>query len=99
MDFFKSDYSWSEILWVQPEGDAYIILAHQYIAASLNVDNGASTTPEVDMALSMAYAWFHVDGYGYLPGIPPSSELGQMFVSNSGTLPITMRASLAPATA
>jgi hypothetical protein len=35
-------------------GDAYLILAHQYIAAKLNVASGASTTTEVDNALAAA---------------------------------------------
>lgn len=46
-----------QLLNVAPSGgNAYLILAHQYIAASLNVAKGATTTPEVDTALSQAQA-------------------------------------------
>ncbi len=82
MPFFTSTYYWNEILWVPPEGDAYIILAHQYIAAYLNVLNGASTTEEVDAALLAALGWFTA----YDPGVSPSSDAGQIAVSLSQTL-------------
>ena len=44
--------SWLDILETPPMGDAWYILAHQWIAASLNVASGASTTPDVDQALA-----------------------------------------------
>lgn len=41
-----------QILKANPSGgDAYLILAHQYIAAKLNAASGASSTDEVDLAL------------------------------------------------
>lgn len=43
---------WLDILQTPAAGDAWYILAHQWIAASLNVASGASTTPEVDQALA-----------------------------------------------
>jgi hypothetical protein len=51
---------WLDILHTSPKGDAWLILAHQYIAAQLNVSSGASTTAEVDAAMSSAA--------GYLDG-------------------------------
>jgi hypothetical protein len=62
-DFFKakknSDYwTWYESLWKEPKGNPYWILAHAYIAARLNILNGASTTPEVDAALVWATNFF-----------------------------------------
>lgn len=44
--------TWYEILWTQPRGDAWTILAHQWIGATLNVANGASSTAAVDGALA-----------------------------------------------
>ena len=39
--FFNSGKSWYEALWTQPKGgEAYFILAHAYIAAALNFENG-----------------------------------------------------------
>ncbi len=81
-DFFTSGYSWYEALWVSPAGDAYWILAHQHIAAYLNVLNGASTPTEVEAALLAAFTWFSA----YSPGVSPSSDNGQLAVSLSETL-------------
>ena len=53
--FFSSGKSWYQVLWTAPKkGDAYFILAHQYIAARLNILNGASPTSEVNSALAFA---------------------------------------------
>jgi hypothetical protein len=54
--------SWLDILHTEPEGDAWLILAHQYIAASLNVASGASTTAEVDAALASAAEYLDACG-------------------------------------
>jgi len=45
-------------LWTSPQGSAYYILAHAYIAAQLNILNGASTTPAVDSAMAAAHVFF-----------------------------------------
>jgi hypothetical protein len=45
------------ILRRQPRGDAWVILAHQYIAARLNEASGASTPSSVDEALADAQAF------------------------------------------
>jgi hypothetical protein len=52
--FFLSGQSYYDVLWTNPEGNAYYILAHAYIAAQLNLLNGASAPAEVDVALAMA---------------------------------------------
>jgi hypothetical protein len=50
--FFSSGLSVYEILWTPPSGgNAYVILAHAYIAAALNESNGASVPEDVDDAL------------------------------------------------
>lgn len=56
--FFLSGKSYYSVLWTPPQGNAYYILAHAYIATELNKLNGASTTAEVDAAFSKAIAWF-----------------------------------------
>ncbi len=43
-DFFWSGQTYYEVLWTEPQGDAYYILAHAYIAAQLNFLNGADPT-------------------------------------------------------
>lgn len=57
--FYLSGQSYYQVLWTSPSGgQAYYILAHQFIAAQLNVLNGASTTPTVDAALAWAEGFF-----------------------------------------
>jgi hypothetical protein len=40
--FFYSGRSYYNVMWTSPAGNAYYILAHQYIAAKLNQLNGAN---------------------------------------------------------
>lgn len=56
--FFLSGKSYYNVLWTPPAGNVYYTLAHQYIAAKLNVANGASTTTAVDTALATAKSLF-----------------------------------------
>jgi hypothetical protein len=57
--FFLSGQSNYQVLWTSPSGgNAYYILAHAYLAAKLNILNGASTTASVDAALSFAESFF-----------------------------------------
>lgn len=49
--------AWLEWLGTPPRGDAWVILAHQYIAARLNVAAGASVPGAVDDALTDAAAF------------------------------------------
>ena len=51
--FALSDLTWYELLWTPVKGDAWMILAHQYIAAKLNVLGGASP---VDISDSLTKA-------------------------------------------
>jgi hypothetical protein len=60
--FFDSGMEWPDVLNVEPRGDAYLILAHQYIAAILNQQNGAYVPDEVRQTL--------VDAYGYFSSSP-----------------------------
>ena len=62
--FFKSGKTWYTVFWTPPAGNAYYNLAHQYMAAKLNILNGASSTPEVDAAIAGAEALFNAQGVG-----------------------------------
>jgi hypothetical protein len=48
--------SWYDILWTETNGDAWYILGHQWIAATLNVAGGASTDAALDAAFAEAEA-------------------------------------------
>jgi hypothetical protein len=82
--FFYSGQSWYEVFWTPPKGgNAYYQLAHQWMAATLNVLAGASTTTEVDAALADAEAWFdnpaHTPEYaGSLHGKNGKEERAQL---------------------
>jgi hypothetical protein len=46
--------TWYQVFWTAPAGNVYYILAHQYMAATLSILNGADSTPEVVAALADA---------------------------------------------
>ena len=52
--FFLSGKTYYQVLWTPPAGNAYYILAHQYIAAKLNIVNGSSVPAEVQAAMTAA---------------------------------------------
>ena len=53
--------TWYTVFWTAPKGgNAWYILAHQYMAAMLNILNDASTTPAVDDAIADAEALFAI---------------------------------------
>jgi len=56
--FFLSGQTYYEVLWTSPQGNAYYILAHAYIAAELNQLNGASIPPDVLDAFNYATTLF-----------------------------------------
>jgi hypothetical protein len=56
--FFLSGTSYYNVLWTAPGGNAYYILAHAYIAAELNMLNGASVPADVQDAFDDATALF-----------------------------------------
>ena len=61
---FDGGASLLTILNTPPKGSQYIILAHQYITALLNIQGGASVTPEVQDALDTAADYFAGGGAG-----------------------------------
>lgn len=58
--FLLSSQTWYEVFWANPRGgNAYYVLAHQYMAAVLNQLNGAGSTTAVDAALAWAEPFFN----------------------------------------
>jgi len=55
--FFSSGKSWLQVLKTPPKGNVYYILAHQYIAAQLNILNGADPAA-VQTAIEWAAQFF-----------------------------------------
>lgn len=56
--FYLSGQTWQQALDASPGGNAYYILAHQYIAAVLNVANGACEPSGVQDTIDLATEWF-----------------------------------------
>lgn len=56
--FFLSGQTWHQVFWTPPAGNPYYNLAHQYMAAKLNLLNGAASTPAVDAAIQQAEVLF-----------------------------------------
>lgn len=63
-----------EILHTSPKGDATIILAHQLIAAKLNLISGATQVESVSEAIAQADAWMGANPIGSDPSDEPRSE-------------------------
>ena len=57
--FFSSGLTWQQIMDRPTRGDAYLILAHQYVAAVLNRAAGASAPSGVQTVINAATAWFN----------------------------------------
>jgi hypothetical protein len=64
--FFHSGKSWITLFRTPPKGgDAYLQLAHQYMAARLNVEAGASVPASVASAMTSAEALFNAVGSSF----------------------------------
>jgi hypothetical protein len=87
--FFESGLSYYDVLWTSPKGgNAYYILAHQYVAAELNKLNGAVMPSEVQDAFDEATGLFET----YTPAEVLSMKgkngntLRAQFINLAGTL-------------
>lgn len=75
--FFNSAKTWYTVFNTSPKkGNANYILAHQYMAAKLNILAGASTTSAVDAAMAGAAAYFPgITNLDVLPVDPTRTQL------------------------
>ncbi len=81
--FFSSGKTWYQVINTPPAGgNAYYILAHQYIAAKLNLAGGASSTAAVDAALAGADTFFST----YTPSSTLSKSVRAQAIAYAGTL-------------
>lgn len=80
--FYLSGKTWYQAFWTAPQGNAYYNLAHQYMAAKLNVLNGASTTAAVSSAMSWAESFFST----YTPSSTLSKSVRQQVLAAASTL-------------
>jgi hypothetical protein len=81
--FFSSGKTWYQAINTSSAGgNAYYILAHQYIAAKLNLAGGTSSTPAVAAALAGADAFFAT----YTPSSSLSKTVRAQAIGYAGTL-------------
>ena len=83
--FFLSGKSWYNAFWTAPAGNAYYILAHQYMGAVLNGLNGADATAAA-AALASATTLFNTYTPAQIGALRGSNALRQQFVALAGTL-------------
>ncbi|GHA75544.1 hypothetical protein GCM10007389_31780 [Pontibacter akesuensis] len=80
--FYNSDQTYLQVLNTAPKGgNAYYILAHQFIAAKLNMKK-ASSTPEVTAAFEKAMSYFE----DATPANPYATVSKEMLVEWAGIL-------------
>lgn len=80
--FYLSGQTYYQVIWTPPAGgNAYYILAPQYIAAGLNQLNGATVPEEVQTALTEAIALFGLYTPADIGALAANDELKQQFIS------------------
>jgi len=82
---FLSSQSWYEVFHTAPKGNAYYNLAHQYMAAKLNVLAGADPSA-VSSALASAEALFGAYTPGDIAPLKGNDSLRKQFVDLASTL-------------
>jgi hypothetical protein len=72
--FYSSGKTWYQVFWTPPAGNAYYNLAHQFMAAKLNILNGASAPLAVTQAIAEAEGLFNT----YTPTTVPRNARTRM---------------------
>lgn len=79
--FFLSNQTNYEVMWTPPSGgNAYYMLAHQYIATRLNILNGADPT-EIQETLDDATDMFETYTPEYIRSLKGNNPIRQEFIS------------------
>jgi hypothetical protein len=84
--FFLSGQTWYEVFWTAPKGNAYYNLAHQYMAAVLNIENEASAPPAVNQAIADAGTLFEQYAPTDIAALKGNDPIRKQFLSLAGTL-------------
>lgn len=85
--FFTSGASWYQVFRTPPAGgNAYYSLAHQYMAARLNLLDGASAPAAVSSAIATATGLFGTYTPAQIGALSGKDALRKQFVALAGTL-------------
>lgn len=94
--FYGSGQTWQMVLKSPVKGNAYYQAAHQYIAAVLNIANGASAPDEVDAAISLAMTLFSTYTPAQIAGLKGNDPLRQQFIAISEILDAYNKGEIGP---
>lgn len=83
--FFLSAMTWYQVFWTPVGGNAYYNLAHQYMAAKLNILAGADPSA-VSAAITSAETLFNTYTPAQIGVLKGSNSLRQQFIALAGTL-------------
>jgi hypothetical protein len=83
--FFLSGQTYFEVMWTAPRGNAYYNLAHQYIAAQLNILAGADDTA-IATAFAEATTLFETFTPEEIGALKGNNPVRQQFITLAGTL-------------
>ena len=84
--FFLSGQSYYEVMWTPSKGNAYYILAPQYVAAKLNQLAGTDIPPAVLSAYTMATTLLSTYTPAYIGGLKGNSSLRKKFLALASIL-------------
>jgi hypothetical protein len=84
--FFLSGKTYYQALWTAPQGNAYYILAHAYIAAKLNQLNGASIPANVLTAYNQATVLLNTYTPAQVAALRGNSPVRGQFINLASTL-------------
>jgi hypothetical protein len=84
--FFLSGKTWYQVFNTSAGGNAYYILAYQYMAARLNILDGASSTAAVNAALTWSTTFFSTYTPAQIGALSGSSALRATAISNASIL-------------
>jgi hypothetical protein len=94
--FFLSNQSNYEVMWTNPSGgNAYYMLAHQYIATSINILNGADPS-EIQSAFDDATNMFETYTPEYIGSLRGNDQIRQDFISLKSMLAMYNEGEIGP---
>ena len=94
--FFLSGQTYYQVLWQAPKGNAYYILAHAWIATTLNGLNGASMPSEVQQAWDEATTLFQTWKPAQIAAQKGSQQPRKRFIELAGVLDMYNNGLLGP---
>jgi hypothetical protein len=94
--FFLSGKTYYQALWQAPQGNAYYILAHAWIATTLNGLNGASMPAEVQQAWHEATTLFQTKTPAQIAAQKGSQQPRKRFLELAGLLDMYNNGLLGP---